>query len=304
MSFPRTTLGAALTLATLVGALVVSATAAAGAAPPESPDAAAALDAALAGTPVPALAEGESFSTTATVLVGEAPGTSERSATRTCTATGCTTVLAGGEVLTQGAAVPARAGVAARAGRATTPRFLFANGKGPARWNPCRDIYWRVRPNNLPAGGLGRLGAAVQKISAASGLAYRYAGATSFLPFTGKTPREAANLYVAVATPAEHRAIKPGVWGYGTVSVKTHRDGVMEVVKGYMMLNRAMFGMGPAFPVANVLEHELGHTVNLDHVDNYTQIMNPYATNVVDYGSVDRAGLRRVGRPAGCIRSR
>src|SRR5262249_5196223 len=122
------------------------------------------------------------------------------------------------------------------------------------------------------------------------------------LPFTGKKPRELANLYIAVAAPGEHPAIKPGVWGYGTVSVKTHRGGAMEVVNGYMMLNKAMFGYGRAFPVGNVLEHELGHTVNLDHVDNYTQIMNPYTTQVADYGSVDRAGLRRVGRPAGCIR--
>ena len=294
-------LSLSVALASLCGAVVTQATGAAAAAPH---DGARALEAALAGTPVPALAEGESFSTTATVLVGEGPGTAERSGTRTCTPAGCTTVLADGEVLTRGAAVPARAAARAPGGHATTPRFLFANARGPARWNPCRVINWRVRPKYLPAGGLGRLSAAVRKISAASGLTYRYAGRTTFLPFTGKKPREAADLYIAVAVQGEHPAIKPGVWGYGTVSVKTHRDGVMEVVNGYMMLNKAMFGYGPYFPVDNVLAHELGHTVNLDHVDNYTQVMNPYSTNVSDYGAVDRAGLRRVGRAAGCIRSR
>ena len=51
-----------------------------------------------------------------------------------------------------------------------------------------------------------------------------------------------------------------------------------------------------ALIVATIL-HELGHLVGLDHVDDETQIMNPYVVPGVDpFADGDLAGLAALGR--------
>ncbi len=49
------------------------------------------------------------------------------------------------------------------------------------------------------------------------------------------------------------------------------------------------------------LLHELGHLVGLGHVQAPFELMNRDGGGVVDYGAGDLAGLRRLGRSAGCL---
>ena len=46
-----------------------------------------------------------------------------------------------------------------------------------------------------------------------------------------------------------------------------------------------------------IIEHELGHLVGLDHVNDTSQLMYPEATgDVTDYAAGDRRGLAALGR--------
>lgn len=260
-----------------------------------------ALADALAREPVPALADGQTYRTTVALSVIEGSTTSEHTATRVCTATGCSATTDTGEPLAAAVMAP---GAAARvAGGATAPTFLDANGHGPARWNPCSPIYWRLRPTYAPGGAQESVRQALRRLDAASGLHFSYSGATSYLPYSGRTPADRANLYVAFARRTELPKVYGGQLpaGVGSVSTMTHWNGVMQVVKGYAVLNADIAGR--YIPVSKLLLHELGHAVNLGHVNNPSQVMNPTQSNTSpsDYGAVDRAGLARVGRNAGCL---
>ena len=53
----------------------------------------------------------------------------------------------------------------------------------------------------------------------------------------------------------------------------------------------------------NVILHELGHATGLEHVSNRSALMNPTVTSSTPngFGPGDRAGLKRLGRSAGCV---
>jgi predicted Zn-dependent protease len=83
------------------------------------------------------------------------------------------------------------------------------------------------------------------------------------------------------------------------------------VVTGFVVMNvkydadyRAGFGSGETR--GEVLLHELGHAVGLQHVSDRAQMMYPSAIPRARaaYGKGDLAGLKKVGKPAGCIKPR
>ena len=51
--------------------------------------------------------------------------------------------------------------------------------------------------------------------------------------------------------------------------------------------------------VRGIIEHELGHLVGLDHVNDRTQLMNPSTDgSVTTYAAGDLTGLNQLGRGA------
>ena len=71
-----------------------------------------------------------------------------------------------------------------------------------------------------------------------------------------------------------------------------------------MLLNADMdcaVGYAPGASHGNVLLHELGHVMNLAHVDDAREIMRPQgyvAQAVLDYGPGDSMGLRMLSMTA------
>ena len=62
-------------------------------------------------------------------------------------------------------------------------------------------------------------------------------------------------------------------------------------------------GFGTGVRRGNLILHELGHVVGLNHVSNARLLMNPMLSSYTPngYAAGDSAGLTVVGRRAGCI---
>ena len=81
------------------------------------------------------------------------------------------------------------------------------------------------------------------------------------------------------------------------------------IVKGYVVVDTAKLlrsykaGFGTGVRRGNLMLHELGHVIGLNHVSNARLLMNPvlstYSPN--GYAVGDAAGLTLVGSRAGCI---
>lgn len=182
------------------------------------------------------------------------------------------------------------------------------------RWNPCqRAITYKVNLTGLPAGRrpavLAEVRSAVGDLGAATGMRYRYAGATSFVPRTANLPDAPAELVVAAvdADDTDLDMAESSI-GFGGVLWASWPSGA-GVLRGYVVLNPAGFlaltpGSGPGTTQVNAILHELGHAAGLEHVRAGGELMDAELTRRAPdgYGPGDRAGLAEVGRAAGCLR--
>lgn len=183
-----------------------------------------------------------------------------------------------------------------------------------ARWNPCHKIHYKINARKSPRGGFVKdVRKAIKRVHGASGLRFKYQGRTKIVPkarstkpYKGKT-----DLVIAWAKPKKRKVLKRlggyggGAWG--------HRRGARygQFYRGFVLLNSKYrykypkgFGKGPKHGYGTrgqLLMHELGHSVGLDHVKSRKQIMFHYTLHrKAQWGNGDRRGLRKVGRPSGC----
>ncbi|GLY13984.1 matrixin family metalloprotease [Kineosporia rhizophila] len=186
-----------------------------------------------------------------------------------------------------------------------------------ARWNPCQTaITYRVNLSGLPkakrAAMLKTVKASFKRLSAATGMTYRYKGTTSFVPRQDNLTKQPAEIVVAAVSkkrtdfPMTARSL-----GYGGVLWSTWYGSQGEgaaVMRGYVVLEAAAIqklktGFGRGLRQSNVILHELGHATGLDHVSSRRQQMYPTltASSPSGFAKGDLAGLARVGKKAGCI---
>ncbi|MCW2777453.1 MAG: putative cell wall binding repeat 2-containing protein [Frankiales bacterium] len=179
------------------------------------------------------------------------------------------------------------------------------------RWDPCTPIDFRI---NAALGGRQAKAdvlTAVARLSAASGLQFRYLGSTSYVPTAGRAPLAGSPLVIAWAPPAGRPSgssrIGAGEVGHGGWAASTSPAGHYRISSGYVVVRAGAplaMGFGAGVTRGRVLMHELGHAVGLDHVADRTMVMNATVTPsspTALYQAGDVAGLRRVGAPAGCI---
>jgi len=222
-----------------------------------------------------------------------------------------------------GSALAGAAAVAADDGSFRLLTKPTESGPVVIRWNPCQDaITYKVNTTHARETRRGVAAArararkevvsAMDKVSAASGLPLTYTGTTRQIP-TGddwwqKQDQESEIVVAFVSRAAGHSTLlSGGSWGEGGQVYKY--DGATVVTgRGFAVFDRdkarrLAAGFGPGTTRGNLILHELGHVMGLDHVRDARQLMNPAITSRSPNGFAagDRAGLAELGPEAGCI---
>jgi hypothetical protein len=196
--------------------------------------------------------------------------------------------------------------------------FLEAQRGGcqPVRFNPCEPIHYVVNAKLAPPGAVDDMAEAIRRVEAATGLTFVNDGPTdepAALSRPLAQPQRYGDRWAPILIVWDHGApfrmelTNPG--GGRSVPV----DGVS--VSGSLIVNidataqdhgrsRPADGFGEGATWGRVFIHELGHLLGLGHVARSDQIM--FTELGVQQGEAvfhagDLAGLRLLGREAGCL---
>lgn len=198
-------------------------------------------------------------------------------------------------------------------------------GSHPVRWNPCQEaitytVNSRLAKQKGKSSAQARATAqrevvtAMGKVSAATGITFRFAGATTEIPRGGSwsdsqgPADEIVIAYVDRDKPATRSdLLSAGAWGQGG-QVYAYEGSTVVAGRGFVLIDRDKavtmktgFGGGPRR--GNLILHEVAHVMGLDHVSDRAQLMFPTMSSATPNGFAagDLAGLSQVGAAAGCI---
>ncbi|GAB3862495.1 hypothetical protein GCM10028801_28040 [Nocardioides maradonensis] len=180
-------------------------------------------------------------------------------------------------------------------------RTTFRRYADERYWDPCGTITWKFTPGGY-AGSLRTVKAAIRRVSAATGLQFSYRGTTRKIAFRGGAPSAGVDLLISWATPRQVASLSGSE--VGSAISTTGFGGYYD--DGEMVLDRTAhlrhgFHASGAVDWGQVMLHELGHVVGLEHVGSRSEIMYPDATRRTHrYGAGDLAGLRAVGAGRPC----
>jgi hypothetical protein len=190
-------------------------------------------------------------------------------------------------------------------------RFSDHDRKGrPVRWPSCRPIDLVVNFAGAPATAERDLNSALREVTKASGLQLHLRGRTAVRPASRGWP------YGLMAGPTGWPPVliawtapgTPGLPDDGSAAVTTTvtmetAAGDPVLVAGELVVNRRknqLFsgrdGLGKI-----LFEHELGHLLGLDHVNDPHEVMYPWVRSLPGLGRGDVRGLRLAGQ-GGCGR--
>ena len=189
--------------------------------------------------------------------------------------------------------------------------FIATQPKGddPVAYDPCRAIHVVMDERQVIAGGGVLVQQALDSVSRATGLSFVVDGLTDEAPAPARPPYQPdrygerwAPVLISWSDPGQTPELAGDVAGRaGSAWITTGSGSVF--VSGTVELDsadlaRIRTGFDGDAGVRSVIEHELGHLVGLDHVEDPTQLMNPTGGNVTTFADGDLTGLARLGAGA------
>lgn len=181
----------------------------------------------------------------------------------------------------------------------------------PVRWDSCTPIRYVVRRQAGPPNGFEMVQEALQRTADASGLRFQFEGFTDKVLDEWKADPSAAGtaeVWIGWAFDDEVPRLGPqtedsyvaGVGGPSWQSGSGRIIGGSVVLRADTTLDHR-FGAGQTY--GNVLLHEIGHMVGLDHSDSTADIMYPEASpdTPESWGPGDLAGLYALGSSQPCF---
>ena len=171
------------------------------------------------------------------------------------------------------------------------------HGRQPVTWDHCIAIRYQVNPDDGPENWQDIVHAAFDDVSDKSGFVFVDAGETRNRVLSGAwTPGSSRGEPVLITWSNQGRLhAMEGAIGLGG-GAPMDVNGRLRFVTGSIVLDSVSHSRtyDPMSTTAQqaVLEHEIGHVLGLDHVDDERQLMYPAYHDQNDFGPGDIAGLK------------
>ena len=178
---------------------------------------------------------------------------------------------------------------------------LQADGTTPVGYDPCSPIRVAVNPSGAPPGWRELVETAIAHVSGPSGLRFVLVGVTDDRPGGIWDPKTGyAPVLVSWASTWESAGLDGDIVGTG-FSTGILAGGRSYYATGEVTLDRDQFQQLTTRPDAHrvlqpILDHEFGHLVGLDHVDDDGELMNHDNVGRTTWGRGDLAGLAALGK--------
>ena len=174
-------------------------------------------------------------------------------------------------------------------------------------YDPCRPIHVVINDRTVIAGGDQIVQDALAAVSRATGLQFVVDSATDEAPSDSREayqpdryPGRWAPVLIAWSDPSATPELAGDVQGIGGSSALSNGKKSVYVSGGIELdgpgLAEFLAVPGGAEEIRAVVEHELGHLVGLDHVQDTSELMNPVGGTVTTYADGDLTGLARLGQ--------
>jgi hypothetical protein len=179
--------------------------------------------------------------------------------------------------------------------------LLTAPGGEPVGWSHCQAIHYVVNPVGAPDGWQATVRDAADNIGELSGFVFQYDGPTKDRNFDDRlsegTAHDPPPVLIAWATAEEVPDLAGETAGIGGSTPVT--DGSRaHFVTGMVVLDQdayaTMEAAGREDAERLILEHELGHVLGLDHVNDPAELMNADYVGQTALGPGDVDGLERL----------
>jgi hypothetical protein len=174
--------------------------------------------------------------------------------------------------------------------------IVTTNAGDPVGWNHCQAIHYVVNPTGAPDDWAGVVRSSVAEVTDVSGFTFHYDGTSTDRSFTDRTfdPADPPPVLVAWADAAEVPDLAGSTAGIGgSTPERVHSR--IQFVTGLVVLDTEAYDRmeqrGDERSEELILEHELGHVLGLDHVDDVDELMNAEYVGQRGFGPGDRKGF-------------